>query len=395
MNNKNRILNPPARIGIIGGGQLGRMLAFEAKRMGYFVIVLDPAPNSPAGQVCDAQITASFQDAEAIRSLAAQSDVLTYEFEHIHADILCTLESEGTCVVPSGKTLKTIQNKYIQKTRLQAAGLPVPDFMRIDCREDIDKAAEAFGYPVVLKTCTGGYDGKGNYVIRRSEEMDEGYTALGANSIPLMAEAFVPFERELSILAARDTGGRCVLYPIAENLHEENILRRTHVPASITDAAAEAVSSAAQGVLQALDDAGLFCIELFLTGEDHVYINEIAPRPHNSGHYTIEACYTSQYEQLLRIMTGLPLGSARLRSPAVMLNLLGDGQVRGGYGITGYAQILHKEGVYPHLYGKAATQPLKKIGHITVLGDTLKDAEEKADSLLQALRFSPLDRKEM
>jgi 5-(carboxyamino)imidazole ribonucleotide synthase len=371
------------------------MLAFEAKRMGYSVTVLDPTPHSPAGQVCDAQITASFQDAEAIRALAAQSDVLTYEFEHIHADILCTLESEGTCVVPSGNTLKCIQNKYMQKTRLQAAGLPVPAFMRIDGRKDIDTAAEVFGYPVVLKTCTGGYDGKGNYVIQRPKEADIGYAALGANRIPLMAEAFVPFDRELSILAARDAEGRCVLYPIADNLHEGNILRRTQVPASLSNAAAEAVTSAAQGVLQALDDAGLFCIELFLTGEDRVYINEIAPRPHNSGHYTIEACYTSQYEQLLRIMTGLPLGSARLRSPAVMLNLLGDDQVRGGYAVTGYAQILSKEGVYPHLYGKAATQPLKKIGHITVLGDTLKDAAEKADSLLQALRFTPLDGEEV
>lgn len=387
MNNK-RVLQPPARIGIIGGGQLGRMLTMAAKRMGYFVVILDPNVGSPAGQVADKQIAASFSDRQAIRRLAELTDVVTYEFEHIDADMLCEIESEGYAVYPSATTLRNIQDKYRQKTLLSNAGLPVPAFYRVKNREDLMQKLEDFGLPVMLKTCSGGYDGKGNFVIREKSDVEAAYNALKKND--LMLEKYIEFTKELSIIIARDFSGEIKYYPVVENIHKDNILRITKVPAYIDDVLEVKIKSIAQKILKTLNDVGVFCIEMFLDTRGDIYINEIAPRPHNSGHYTIEACVTSQFEQLIRIITGMPLGSTELLSPCVMVNILGNDTVCGRYTFEGIENVLAKEKVYLHLYGKSSTANMRKLGHITVLDDCVKKAEEKALQVLENIKIKPL-----
>lgn len=384
--NNNTIL-PPAKIGIIGGGQLGKMLAFEAKRMGYTVIILDPTLNCPAGQVVDKQIVGSLHDSNEIRKLAELTDVITYEFEFVNADVLCELESEGYKVYPSGTTLKKIQNKYIQKSIFQSMGLPVPRFTKINHIKDIEGAVKDYGFPIILKNCTGGYDGKGNIVIKNKKDIGSLENELLLQKHEFMVEEFVAFDRELSIVAARSLDGKITYFPVAENIHEDSILRLTKVPAKINDEVKCKITNIAQKILEIFDDVGIFCIELFLTASGEVYINEVAPRPHNSAHYTIEACITSQFEQQLRAITGMPLGSTKLLSPAVMVNILGKQSIHGDYIVEGVNRILEEEGVYLHFYGKQFVDVKKKIGHITALDDSLEKAEEKSIIALKNLEI--------
>ena len=385
VNIKKDILMPPGKIGIVGGGQLGRMLSYEAKRMGYYVSVLDPTPSCPAGQVSDNQIIASFTDYNAIRKLADSTDVLTYEFEHINADILCELESEGYKIYPSGSTLKKIQNKLIQKQLLKEAGLPVPAFAKVESKEDILNAIDKYQLPVLLKTCHGGYDGKGNIVIKNIDDVDSAYNEF--KNKELMVEQFIDFKCELSIIVGRGLDDSVSTFPVVENVHKDSILVLTKVPAQVNDLIKDKVEKVASEVF---DDYGLFCIEMFLDQNGEVYINEIAPRPHNSGHYTIEACETSQYGQLLRILTGLPQGSTKLLSPCAMVNLLGNNEVFGEYTFNGFENVLSEEKVYIHLYGKRLTQNLKKIGHITVLNESRDTAVIKAQEALNKIKIKPL-----
>lgn len=382
---ENNIILPPAKIGIIGGGQLGKMLAFEAKRMGYRVVVLDPTPNSPAGQVADEQIVGSLQDSNEIRRLAELVDVITYEFEFVNADVLCKLESEGYKIYPSGNTLKKIQNKYIQKSIFRNFGLPVPNFIKINNIKDINQAVKDFGLPIILKSCTGGYDGKGNFVIKNKEDIDRIKQDSSLANCELMIEEFIRFQRELSIVVARSFHGKTEYFPVAENIHEDSILKLTRVPAKISAEVECKIRNIAHKVLEIFDDVGVFCIELFITENEEVYINEVAPRPHNSGHYTIEACITSQFEQQLRAVTGMSLGSTKLMSPAVMVNILGEKPLYSGYVVDGLSRILKEEGVYLHFYGKKFVDVKKKIGHITVLDNSLKEAEEKSLRALENL----------
>ncbi|MFZ5352508.1 MAG: 5-(carboxyamino)imidazole ribonucleotide synthase [Bacillota bacterium] len=377
-------------IGIVGGGQLGRMMAFDAKRMGYQVIILDPTPEAPAGQVSDQQLVASFDDYEALHKLASMTDVVTYEFEHINAEILMKLESKGYKIFPSGKTLRIIQNKYMQKSFLKEAGLPVPDFYSVRNKEEIMEKSKVLGFPLILKTCTGGYDGKGNMVLESEKDVENIPEAFLDRE--LMLEQYISFTRELSVMVARSQAGEIVHYPIAENEHRENILRLTKVPAQMDVELDEKIRAIAAGVMQAFNDIGVFCIELFQEN-GNVYINEIAPRPHNSGHYTIEACITSQYEQLIRIITGLPLGSTRLLSQCAMVNILGSENVKGEYTFHGIENALKEEAVYLHLYGKKSTAPLRKIGHITVLDNNTEAAAKRAKDALDCIKFIALEGK--
>ncbi len=360
----------------------------EAKRIGYCVLVLDPTENSPAGQVADHQIVASFSDKNALRKLAQLSHVITYEFEHIDVDALYELEVQNHTVIPSSKTLKIIKDKYLQKLTLQNAGLPVPTFCKIESKEDLTKRIDEFGLPVMLKACQGGYDGKGNFVIRSKSEIDLAYEKLARKD--LMLEKYIHFVKELSILVARNSEGEIKCYPVAENVHEENILRMTKVPAQIEPSIESKVKQIAHKVVQVLDDCGIFCIEMFLDSNGQVFINEIAPRPHNSGHYTIEACVTSQFEQLVRILTGMPLGSTELFSPCVMVNILGTDEFSGEYTVDGLEKVLAMERVYPHLYGKSTTARLRKLGHITALDEDVKRAEQKAVEALTNLKIKAL-----
>ncbi len=383
---KKKALHPPARIGIIGGGQLGKMAAFEAKRMGYYVTVLDPNPASPAGQVVDHQIVASFTDALAIRELVASSDVSTYEFEHIDADTLVSLELEGHVIHPSGSTLKIIQDKYVQKNKLKEMGVLVPDFYCVTNYFDLLSCADILGFPFVVKFRKGGYDGKGNFIVHEACQLKE--LESYAEKQLLMAEQFIDYERELSVVTARSVDGQTRLYPTAENVHDQSILRLTRVPASITPNVQKDIDIICNKVLDGLNDCGIFCIELFLTRDGRVYVNEIAPRPHNSGHYSIEACVTSQYEQLIRIITRLPMGSCVLRSPCVMANILGNETANGDYAFYGFDKVLEVEDLHLHIYGKQKSGYLKKIGHITVLDDNITAAEQKCLDALSMIRIS-------
>lgn len=385
---RHKVLQSPAKIGIIGGGQLGKMITVEAKRMGYHVTILDPTPSSPAGQVADEQIIASFMDRNAIEKLAGDCDVITYEFEHIDADMLIDLEMEGYSIHPSGKSLKRIQDKYIQKTMLKDAGIPVPDFFAVNNKQDAFKCIDTIGLPFILKTRSGGYDGKGNCVVKTKDEIEQALEEFKGYS--LMAERFIEFERELSIIVARNLRNKCAFYPIVENIHEDSILRLTRAPSNVDDAVGKRVRDIAAKVMEVLDDYGVFCIEMFLARNGEIYINEIAPRPHNSGHYTIEACVTSQFEQLVRVITGMPLGSTEQRYPCVMVNILGSGTVEGQYSFEGIEDVLGEDDVHLHLYGKQSTKKMKKIGHITVLNKSLEVAEKKALKALKKIIIKPL-----
>ncbi len=386
INIKNTIL-PPAKIGVIGGGQLGRMLAFEAKRMGYELITLDPKENCPTAQVCDKQIVGSLYDASQIRELAKSCDVVTYEFEFLDAEVLCQLEEEGYKIYPSGRTLKKIQNKYIQKSVFREAKLPVPKFLKIGSIDELEKGIEELGLPAVLKHCTGGYDGKGNIVINNKAQLRIIEKEIPLEKEDFMLEKFINFKCEISMAVARNIHGQMEYFPVGENTHEESILKFTKVPASIESNIEEEAKKVVGKIMEVFDDIGLFCVELFITDDNQIYINEVAPRPHNSAHYTIEACTTSQFEQQLRAITGLPLGSTRLISPVVMANLLGENKTNGEFKIEGLDKILQEEGTYFHFYGKSFVDFKKKIGHITILDKSLEKAEEKAKSVLKDIKI--------
>jgi 5-(carboxyamino)imidazole ribonucleotide synthase len=385
---KYEVLQPPSKIGIIGGGQLGRMMTVEAKRMGYHVTVFDPTPSSPAAQVADEQVIASFMDTSAIEKLAGNCDVITYEFEHINADILIDLEEKGYRVYPSGKSLKKIQDKYVQKEMLKNAGILVPEYMIINDIKDMSGCIDTIGIPFILKTRSGGYDGKGNFVIKTREQIGKAMEEFKGYN--LMAERFVEFERELSTIVVRNLKNDCVVYPIVENIHENSILHLTKVPSNIDSVIEKKVRDIVVKIMEVLDDYGVFCIEMFLAKNGEVYVNEIAPRPHNSGHYTIEACATSQFEQLVRVITGMPLGSTELCCPCVMVNILGNDTVEGQYRFEGIEDVLDDHDVHLHLYGKQSTKNMKKIGHITVLNNSVEVAEQKALTALGNITIKPL-----
>jgi 5-(carboxyamino)imidazole ribonucleotide synthase len=368
-------LAPPSWIGIVGGGQLGRMLTLEAKRMGHHVVVLDPKPNSPAGQVADSQIVAGFSDFEALLNLAQKSDVLTYEFEHIDVELLSGLEKRGYHVYPSAATLMAIQNKHVQKGILKQLNIPVPVFKRIDSLETLKAFFFEMGRKIVLKSCTGGYDGKGNRIVNSEDQLESAFEDLiGAD---LMAEEFVDYTMEASILVARNHEG-IALYPVAENQHNDSILIKSTIPARLPEVVTEKIQEIASRIVNAFEDYGVFCIEFFVDAYNNVSVNEIAPRPHNTGHYSIEACITSQFEQLVRIITGMPMGSVKLKSPCVMFNILGQVGVIGDYKLKGTETMMALEDCHLHLYGKPDTSHLRKLGHISVLGDTVEIADEKA-----------------
>lgn len=362
------------KIGIIGGGQLGQMMILEAKKLGFHITVLDPTPNCPADSICDEHIVADFNNKEAIRTLAEKCDVITYEFEHIGVDTLLELEREGHKIYPTAKSLKVIQNKFTQKQVLKEDGLPVPDFISIDNIEDMSRAGELYGYPYILKTCTGGYDGKGNAVVHSPEDISPAYSQLGGGKVPLMAERMVNFTMETSVLACRGLNGDVAIYPVGDNRHIDSILHETVVPANIPDTATKRAMEVAHRVMEVFDGIGMFCIEMFVTRDNDILVNEIAPRPHNSGHYTIEGCITSQFDNHIRAITGLPLGDTSLVRPTVMINLLGADGCKGDALVTGLYDALSIKGVFVHIYGKAVTSPKRKMGHLTVTAATANEA---------------------
>ncbi|QIB73701.1 5-(carboxyamino)imidazole ribonucleotide synthase [Halogeometricum borinquense] len=369
---------PGSTLGIVGGGQLGRMLAEAAAPLGVEVVVLDPTPDCPAAPVVRDQIVGDFDDPEAFRELASRADVLTFEIELADSELLDEVSDEYDLAVhPSPDTLSLIEDKLVQKRALDDAGVPVPPFRRVDDAEDLRAALDEFG-SVMLKARTGGYDGRGNVPVRDESEVEDALDAVGG---PAMAEAFVDFARELSVIAVQGDD-EVRTFPVGENIHEAEILRETVVPARTTDEVLARADEVARDVLSVLDGRGVFGIELFETQDGDISVNEIAPRPHNSGHWTIEGARTSQFEQHVRAVLGWPLGSTARRSPTVMANVLGTVDESRPATLGHVESVLAAEGASLHWYGKDEARPLRKMGHLTVIdGD---DAD--IDSMLTRAR---------
>lgn len=366
------------KIGIIGGGQLGQMMLLEAKKMGFYAVVLDPTADCPCHSICDEHIVADFDDEEAFQILAEKTDVITYEFEHINAKALKRLEEKNYKVYPTAASLEVIQDKLTQKETMLKSDLPVPDFMKIESIKDMEDAGKKYGYPYMLKARTGGYDGKGNAVVNSADKIIETYNELGGEKIKLMAEKMVNFKMETSILACRSLNGDIVVYPVGDNQHIDSILHQTSVPANIPDKASKTAMAVASKVMEIFDGIGMFCVEMFITKDNDILVNEVAPRPHNSGHYTIEGCITSQFENHIRAVVGLPLGDTSLISPTVMINLLGEIGYNGKTIVEGLDKAMALKGVTVHIYGKSQTKPKRKMGHITVTSNSVTKAKEIA-----------------
>jgi len=363
------------RIGIVGGGQLGRMLTDAAHKLGFNVVILDPTPDSPAGQVADRQIIGSFTDEDKIRELAKEVDYMTFEIESANAQVLDDLAAQGIQINPSTKTLSLIKDKLKQKEFLQQAGIPVAEFDEVETEDDIAHAGKKFGYPMLLKARLDAYDGRGNAVVSSEDTIAEALEKLHGKL--LYVEKFVQFEKELSVMVARSTTGEITTYPVVENTHKNNILHTTVVPAAISKKSSAKAQRLAVDVMEHLKGAGVFGIEMFLTPKGDVLVNEIAPRVHNSGHYTIEACITSQFEQHIRAVTGMKLGPTNLIvGGAAMVNILGEeDRPAKSEGVEKASQI---QGVGIHIYGKKESRKERKMGHITAVGNTPQEALEKA-----------------
>ncbi|MEI3163261.1 MAG: 5-(carboxyamino)imidazole ribonucleotide synthase [Lachnospirales bacterium] len=375
------------KIGIIGGGQLGQMMLLEAKKMGFYAVVLDPTPDCPCHSICDEHIIADFDDEKAFQLLAEKTDVITYEFEHINAKALERLEDKGYKIYPTAASLEVIQDKLTQKEAMAKAGLPVPDFMIIESLDDMTKAGNEYGYPYMLKARTGGYDGKGNAVVKSADTIEKAYNELGGGKIKLMAEKMINFKMETSILACRSLNGDIAVYPVGDNKHIDSILHETSVPANIPDKASKLAMEVASKVMEIFDGIGMFCVEMFVTNDNDILVNEVAPRPHNSGHYTIEGCVTSQFENHIRAVVGLPLGDTGLISPTVMINLLGEAGYNGNTVVEGLDKALALKGVSVHIYGKAQTKPKRKMGHITVTANSVSKAKEIAEKAFEYIKI--------
>ena len=377
------------RLGIIGGGQLGMMITEAAKNLSEHIseiIVLDPTENCPAAQAGAKQIVGDFKDELAILKLAEQSDIITYEIESGNTDVLSKLKAK---IEPSPSTLGIIQDKFLQKTFLSENELPVSQFYEITSLNDLREKIKELGLPVLLKSRRDAYDGRGNFKITSSDEIEKAYHHFDGKS--LMVEKFVNFKMEVSVIAARNTKGDIVTYPLVENIHENNILKMTIAPARVSDDVIKDAGKIARKTMEVLKGAGVFGIEMFIDQDGKILINEIAPRVHNSGHHTLQSCKTSQFEQHLRAILGLELGSTDLIHKTVMCNILGPDGFEGKYKPV----ELEKDNVYLKMYGKDISKPQRKIGHFNVvdLSDS-NDASEllkTADEIKNSILVTPLD----
>jgi len=370
--------SPATRVGIVGGGQLARMMAEAAPALGLTITVLDPTPDAPASEFAP-QIVAAYDDADALARLASASDVVTIDIEAVSATSLAALEAAQTRVAPASSVLGIIQDKLIQKDFLSAAGLPGGEYRGVSMLDEL----RAFGLPCVLKARRHGYDGRGVKLIRTEEE-----AASFLSQGPCLAERVVDIERELAVMIARSPAGEMALYPVVEAEFDPaaNILNTIVAPAAVSAEIAARCADYARRAVTALDGVGIFGIEFFLTRSGEVVLNEISPRPHNSGHYTIEACATSQFAQHLRAVAGLPLGSPALLTPAASFNLLGEPDARGLPAYRGLEEAAATAGVAVHLYGKHRVAPYRKMGHITVTGSSREEALDKARRLQALVR---------
>ena len=379
---------PGPTIGVVGGGQLGRMLAEAASPLGVELLVLDPTPECPASLVVRDQIVGDFDDPDAIDRLAERSDLLTYEIELADPDVLERVSDDhGVPVHPDPATLRTIQDKLRQKETLRAAGVPVPPFVAVSDESELRAAIDRFD-GVMLKARSGGYDGRGNAPAETPADAPDAMAAIDADA---MAESFVPFVRELSVIGVKGAD-EITTYPVTETIHEEEILRESVTPARTEPAVCERAIEVATDVLELLEGRGVYGIELFETEAGEVLVNEIAPRPHNSGHWTIEGARTSQFENHVRAVLGWPLGSTELTAPTVAVNLLGDVDEPEPATLHGVDSLFESPNAHLHWYGKHDVRPLRKMGHLTVTDpDSASDPNSASDpgsetALLEAAR---------
>ena len=378
-------MDRPICVGIIGGGQLGKMIAHEARRMSLKVIILDPTEGCPASRIADEQIVADFKDESAIMKLAEKCDVLTYEIELANSAALKDLEAKRFPVRPAPETLRIIQNKHRQKLFLQEHRIAVPEFALVRSEEHLHELCKKFGFPAMLKACEDSYDGRGNFLIASKSKVHEAFDYFAGREC--MLEKFVPFTKEISIMVARNPTGQIESFPVAENIHKNSILDTTIVPARISRKAELKAKKVAERTMEVLHGAGIFGIEMFVTKKGGVLVNEVAPRPHNSGHYTNEACSVSQFEQHLRAVLDLPLSRPELLSPAAMVNILGAENSNGPYAVKGLTRLLGVQGVKLYVYGKKTSKPRRKLGHITATGRTVKEALARAAKARRAVEL--------
>jgi 5-(carboxyamino)imidazole ribonucleotide synthase len=363
-----RVILPGATVGILGSGQLGRMFAIAARRMGYRVHTFSPDTDTPTGQVADLEIVAPYEDLDAVRRFARQVRVVTFEFENVPAETAAAA-AESTQVRPRGEVLHTTQNRLREKNFLASNGFPLAPFRPVRSLEDLTSGLAEIGPKVILKTAGFGYDGKGQIKIHALSAAEEAWRRMNGQECVL--ESWIEFEKEVSVVAVRGVDGSFVHYGVVENDHKNHILDLTRAPGRVSpELAAEAVEIA-RAVLEKLEVVGVLCVEFFVTTSGKLLINELAPRPHNSGHFTFDACVTSQFEQQLRAACGLPLGSTELLRPAAMSNLMGD---LWDHGEPNWAAALSLPNVKLHLYGKMSARPGRKMGHLTALGETADDA---------------------
>lgn len=379
-------IGPGATLGVLGGGQLGAMFTRAALRLGYRVAVWDPDPDAPALRLASRSFPASFTDPSVFREFSRLVSAVTFEWENVPAE-LCEQLSQTCPVRPSGAVLRVIQDRIEQKQFLQARGLPVPSFSVVSDPAQLAGVVKAFGWTVICKTATAGYDGKGQWTIRQPGELAAVESALRAmvpHGARWIVESMVEFERELSVLVVRSADGDQCVYPVVENRHESGILRMTVVPAAVSSEVISKASDLARRAVEALNGVGVFCVELFQLRGDRLMINEIAPRPHNSGHYTLEACTVSQFEQQVRALCAMPLGEVRLVSPAAMVNLIGH-DVEKITSFSGCKDLLTIPGAALHLYGKRTVRPGRKMGHVTFLAGSADEARNRAGRFMKSL----------
>ncbi|PHJ14597.1 phosphoribosylaminoimidazole carboxylase [Fervidobacterium sp. SC_NGM5_G05] len=390
MDTEKRTVYPFKIIGFIGGGQLGRMMAFEAKRIGFKVIALDPKPNCPISHLSDELIVADLYDEKALRNLIEKSDVVTYEIEHTNTEFLKKMYDEGYNIQPSPYILEVINDKLKQKQFLISNGIPTPSVLELDISkfsdtESILKALENNGikFPFVQKSRRGGYDGRGVFLVKEKDDLSK---IIKSDSY---IEEYVEISKEISVLLARNKNGEIKLYEVVEMIFDEkaNILDFLISPARIDKNIAQMAKDIAIKIVSTLKGVGVFAIEMFVTKDNDILVNEIAPRVHNSGHHTIEACFTNQFEQHIRAICNIPLGSTYQHTPSVMINLLGEEGYQGKPIVENLEEVFKIEGAYFHFYGKDSTFPKRKMGHITVLDENLEKAIEKARYLREKVKI--------
>ncbi len=370
------MLLPGSTLGVLGGGQLGRMFCVAARTMGYKTVILDPDPASPAGHIADQHIKAGYEDEQALDQLAQACDAITTEFENVPANSLNYLAAKKP-VYPSASSVEIAQNRVREKEFARQAGLEPAPFAAITASSELDAAIQSIGLPCILKTSTMGYDGKGQFVIESLQQAVDAFDSM--HGVPCVLEKKLDLKLEISALLARNADGVVSVYPPAENEHRNGVLHKSIVPARVSVELAKQAQQKAQMLAEALDYVGVLAVEFFITQDDQLIFNEMAPRPHNSGHYTKDAAVTSQFEQQIRVMCGLLPGDARLISPVVMINMLGD------LWAPDWQLLLDQPAAKLHLYGKQEARPGRKMGHFNVLAGDIESAIQAADQIFEQL----------